>query len=1048
MALGAAGASAQDQPAATPPPASAPVVTTPPAAPTANAASAAKATLRGHVADPTGALIPGATVTVTNAAGVTLATTTADEAGAYQVTGLAPGSYIVLSSVAGFAPFASQPLQLAAGQTMHVKITMALAVEQQSVVVTDETPTVNVEAGGNASAMVLKDKDLDALSDDPDELSNELMALAGPSAGPNGGQIYIDGFSGGQLPPKSAIREIRINQNPFSAEFDRIGYGRIEILTKPGTDKLRGQFFLQGNDNAFNTANPYSKQPPAGVIPPYYSYQFNGTLSGSLSKKASYFLSAEQRNTENINAWSIPDAVMLQYPSLPADKSTNIFVEDTGTNGLGYPVNLLNRRIRDNASARIDLQLGPKNTFTARYGFWSESEHGDLNQGSLINPSPTAANPSTHESNTDHTVQLSDAIVINDHIVNESRFQYERQNENHYPDSTALTINVTGDFTGGGYSGQQSLDHTTRLEFQNMTTMSHGAHAIKFGTRLRDSRDANQTSAGFNGAFTFATPDIYLAMANGLLNGESFSTLAQTLNPANQDQISLSYVTEKVAGKNSALANIFDMAWYAQDDWKFNPRLTLSGGLRWESQNHISDHNDWAPRAAFAYALDGNGKDKKAKTVLRAGYGFFYDRLGSSSLLGVYRSEIQNQIVLNNPTGCTDGNGNNPSSLDAIAEGNFYQCSISGNSAAPIPTKYEIDPHYHSPYNEQGSVSLERQLNAGTNMTLTYMHTFGVHQTISINAHQAPDLIPQNNGYVYQIFPEAEFKENQIIASLRGNLTKKFNLTGFYTLSFANGNNNGNAVDRTHLDKNYGRSGFITRNNLFMMANYSAPWGIRLNPFLVAQSGRPYNITLDSDPLNGFGNQRPSYDTNSNALNDSKACTEDGDVWTTFGCLNPTPASGDTLIPINLGNGPAAVAFNLRISKAIGLGAKLVSANTNPPDGGPPPGGPPPGGGHGGGGGRGGPGGGGPGGGGPMGLGGGGNSTGRRYSLTFSAQALNLFNDIDKGQPNGTIVPKIDPVTKIIGPGNQFGQSTNLAGGIFSSGSAARRIFVQAVFSF
>jgi len=269
MALGAVAAAAQDQPAAAPPPASTPTVAAPIATP------AAKATLHGHVADPTGALIPGAAVTVTNAAGVTVATATADDAGAYQVTGLAPGSYIVLSSVAGFAPFASQPLQLAAGQVMHVKITMAMAVEQQSVVVTDETPAVSVEAGGNASAMVLKDKDLDAFSDDPDELSNELMALAGPSAGPNGGQIYIDGFSGGQLPPKSAIREIRINQNPFSAEFDRIGFGRIEILTKPGTDKLRGQFFLQGNDKAFNTGNPFTP-----VIPPYYSYQFNGTVSG------------------------------------------------------------------------------------------------------------------------------------------------------------------------------------------------------------------------------------------------------------------------------------------------------------------------------------------------------------------------------------------------------------------------------------------------------------------------------------------------------------------------------------------------------------------------------------------------------------------------------------------------------------------------------------------------------------------------------------------------------------------------------------------------
>ncbi len=307
------------------------------------------ATLHGHIADQTGALIPGATVTITTEAGKTVATTTADASGAYRVSGLAPGSYIVHASFEGFAPFDMPAIQLAAGQVKRVDISMAIQVEQQNVVVTDESPTVNVEAGGNANAIVLKGKDLDALSDDPDELSNELTALAGPSAGPNGGQIYIDGFTGGQLPPKSAIREIRINQNPFSAEFDRLGYGRIEILTKPGTDKLHGQFFVQGNDKSFNTGNPFTS-----TIPSYYSYQFNGTVSGAISKTASFFVSAEQRNTQNVNAWLIPDAVMPD--------SSGVYVDT-----LNYGVNLLNRRIRDNASARIDWQLGAKNTLTARY---------------------------------------------------------------------------------------------------------------------------------------------------------------------------------------------------------------------------------------------------------------------------------------------------------------------------------------------------------------------------------------------------------------------------------------------------------------------------------------------------------------------------------------------------------------------------------------------------------------------------------------------------------------------------------------------------------
>ena len=362
MTLGLSGTlSAQGQSSAPTVQSSTPAVQTPaqaPVTPTAPAASVSTGILRGHITDPTGALIPGATVTVTTGDGTVVRSTTADASGAYSVNGLKAGGYIVQASFEGFAPFTSPTIQLAPGQSKRVDISMAIEVAQQSVTVTDDTPMVSIDASGNANAIVIKGKDLEALSDDPDELSNELTALAGPSAGPNGGQIYIDGFTGGQLPPKSAIREIRINQNPFSAEFDNLGYGRIEILTKPGTDTLHGRFFLQGNDKAFNTGNPFTT-----VIPEYHSLQYNGSLSGALNKKASFFVSLEGRNLQNVSVYTADTGVL---------NSSGVYVQDTLTGGLFNPGTHIN------VGPRLDLQLGEKNTLTMRYQFFLNDSSGNI----------------------------------------------------------------------------------------------------------------------------------------------------------------------------------------------------------------------------------------------------------------------------------------------------------------------------------------------------------------------------------------------------------------------------------------------------------------------------------------------------------------------------------------------------------------------------------------------------------------------------------------------------------------------------------------------
>ena len=249
----------------------------------------------------------------------------------------------------------------------------------------------------NASAVVIKGDDLQALSDDPDELQTELEALAGPSAGPSGGEIYIDGFTGGQLPPKDAILEVRVNQNPFSAEYDKLGYGRIEITTKPGFSQFHGNLFADGNDSDFNARSPFALAEPG-----YHTEFFNGSLGGPINKKASFFLDGFRRDIQNSEVVS---AVVLS-PNF-AEQPLNQVV--------------INPLTRTNIAPRLDYQLGANNVLSVRYQYWRDIEDNDgIQQFSL----PTQA---YDQREIEHAVQVTDTQVISARTVNQARFQFLRE---------------------------------------------------------------------------------------------------------------------------------------------------------------------------------------------------------------------------------------------------------------------------------------------------------------------------------------------------------------------------------------------------------------------------------------------------------------------------------------------------------------------------------------------------------------------------------------------------------------------------------------------
>src|SRR6185503_440084 len=197
-------------------------------------------------------------------------------------------------------------------------IKLAVTIENQSVTV-KERGALSTDPENNGNAIVLKDESLEVLPDDPEELAAALQALAGPSAGPGGAGIYIDGFTGYRMPSKRTIREIRINQNPFSSEYDKLGYGRIEVLTRAGLGKYLGDISFTFNDESLNTRNPF-----ASTRTPFQARIASGFLTGPLIRNRASMVFFYQYKEIDDNA--IVNATVLDSDFVPRPFSQGIVV--------------------------------------------------------------------------------------------------------------------------------------------------------------------------------------------------------------------------------------------------------------------------------------------------------------------------------------------------------------------------------------------------------------------------------------------------------------------------------------------------------------------------------------------------------------------------------------------------------------------------------------------------------------------------------------------------------------------------------------------------
>ena len=961
-----------------------------------SAAFAQTATLQGRVSDQTGAVIPGAKITASDAAGRKFSVASRID-GTYSIVGLSPGEYSIQAAAPDLTLRGPVEITLQPGvQTQDLQLSVVLV--SQQIAVHSSAETVTVDPSTNASATVLRGADLNALSDDATDLAADLQALAGPGAGPSGGEVFVDGFSGGEIPSKDSIREVRLNQNPFSPEYDKLGLGRIEIFTKPGSDKFRGTVFYNFSDDFWNSRNPYAAEKA-----PFLLREYGGNIGGPINVRSSFFMDVRRDATDNgsiINGVTIDPSTLVPAP-----------LTDT------YRVAQRSLRL----SPRIDFQLNAQNSLTVSYRFTQIDVPGAGVGGfNLVSRGYDVLTKN-------QTAQISETAVLGESTVNEVRFQYFRTVTADRPFASSPAIQVLGAFFSGGAQIGRSSDLQNSYEFQESLSLVRGKHAWRLGARLRGETERAVSPLNFGGTFTFSgtvgpeldTHNNVVLDSSGqpvLVQITSIEQYRRTLlfenlgySPAQIRNLGGGATQFSIAGGNTQLAGgQADIGAFIGDDWRVRPNLTLSLGLRYEIQSNAGDQRDFAPRVAIAWA-PGASKNAGGKTVLRAGFGIFYDRFALTNTLSAerYNGITQRQYIIANPDSFQLAEATRPASAQT---GSVIE---------------RVSALLRAPYIMQSTIGLERQLPWRTRVAVTYANSHGLHQLRSrdINAPLPGTFDPtepnsgalpfQGTGPIFLMESAGLYNQNQLIVNVNTTARRNISLSGSYVLNRAMSNTDGvNTFPENpyNLTGEYGPAATDIRQRLSLNGSVNTKWNLSLSPFVVIQSGPPFNLIVGQDIYGTtLLNARPGFAVNAN---------KPGVIQTPYGLLDPNPAPDERLVPRNYGRGPGSILVNLRLSKTIGFGREQPDRDAKSTGAAPPP-----------------------------------KSSGlgsvfskapvpHPYNLVISMAVRNIVNHTNPGPIIGNIA------SPLFGQANQPSDARDLGGGGFSEAANNRRLELQVRFTF
>jgi outer membrane receptor protein involved in Fe transport len=818
----------------------------------------AAATLTGVISDQAGAVIPGATVRVTQRATGAARTTTTNDEGLYVLPNLAPGEYEVRVEALGFKLLTQTKVMLQVGQSRTLNSTLEVGEVVETVIPCDTSP---IDSNTSTLGQVVAEREIAELplngrnflelalltpgnapapNFDPTKTNTVVISSAGQLG--RGGSVTVDGADanddvvGGAVQniSQDAVQEFQVATNRFDARLGRTGSGLINVVTKSGTNEFHGSASVYFRDNKLQGL-PATFDRTTGQEPPFDREQYAGTLGGPIKRgRAFFFGSVEFRNQ---------------------DGAVLVGARDTAARAIrrGFAPAPLNDLLSTN---RLDWNVSQQDRLTFRYSLQRED---DVAASTLVRAIGSAAQRQASRNHA-HTLLANYTRLFSPVAINGFNFSYSTFSNVTAPVTPGPQLTFPGLQAGASFRVPQQT-RQRRLQFADTFTLIAGRHVLGFGGEWQN------VHAAFNlGVFQQGRVELI----------EDFPDFDRNGDRAVDDNDLLFAVTLRSAFPTRPLvipaANNNYFAGFAQDDWRVRPNLTLNLGLRYELDTDVknvsraaeinplvapflrgtraADRNNFAPRVGFNWATrDGN-------TSVHGGYGVYYDRV-TLELQSLERGldgralpiEVRAGNVFFIPEQCLFDPtcGTFPPPAPTLADP-FTGFLLPGAGAAGINV---IANDLQNPMVQQTNVGLEREFAGDFVVRADYLHNFGTHFIIGRTIGRVFNPVVGGPDLVKNLESSVKTKYDALLLSVERRWARGFQFRAAYTLAkafdyanddqipFSNGPLNPN-----NLQLEYGPAPNDQRHRFTFAGVFDAPWGLRFAPIWTLASGVPVDILL------------------------------------------------------------------------------------------------------------------------------------------------------------------------------------------------------------